>query len=75
LVTNNHYSSNSSLFIGQREKFSLGLKAKRAFPPYLEGELNCKGFLMHDEEVFFPQFRKEQDYRGFSVGIKLTGKF
>ena len=74
-ITKNDYPSNSSRFIGRREKGSLGLGISRIFLPYLKGELFVKGFLMHDEERFLPEFLGERDYRGYSVGLQLTGRF
>ena len=75
LITNNNYPSNSSFFVGRREKLSLGLGLKRNLLPYLEGEVYGKGFLMHDEDRFFPEFLSERNYGGYSVGFLLTGKF
>lgn len=74
-VTKNDYPSTSSRFIGRREKGSLGFGLSRILLPYLEGEIFIKGFLMHDEERFLPEFLSERNYRGYSAGIFLTGKF
>ncbi len=75
LITKNDYPSNSSRFIGQREKISLGLGLQRKLFTYFEGELYARGFLMHAEERFFPEFLSERNYRGFSAGFQLTGRF
>lgn len=74
-VTKNDYPSTSTRFVGRREKGSLGMGVSRQLLPYLEGELFAKGFLMHDEERFLPEFLSERNYRGYSVGFYLTGKF
>jgi len=74
-ITKNDYPSTSSRFVGRREKGSLGFGVSRILLPYLEGELFVKGFLMHDEERFLPEFLSERNYRGYSAGFYLTGKF
>jgi hypothetical protein len=75
LITKNDYPSNSPRFIGQREKISLGLGLQRKLFSYFEGEFYAKGFLMHDEERFFPEFLSERSYRGFSAGLQLISRF
>lgn len=75
LITKNDYPSTSPRFIGRREKFSLGLGVSRKFGPSIEAELLSKGFLMHDEERFFPEFRGERNYKGFSLGFLITSRF
>lgn len=74
-ITKNSYPSFSSRFVGRREKGALGFGISRVLLPYLEGELFIKGFLVHDEERFLPEFLSERNYRGYSVGFFLTGKF
>ncbi len=74
-VAKNDYPSTSSRFIGRREKGSLGVGISRQLLPFLEGELFGKGFLMHDEERYLPEFMNERNYRGYSAGFYLTGKF
>ncbi len=73
--TKNDYSSESSRFIGRREKFSLGLGATRILSPNIEAELDLKGFVKHDAEARFPEFRSERSFRGFSVAVTLTRRF
>jgi hypothetical protein len=74
-VTKNDYPSTSTRFVGRREKGSLGFGVSRILLPYLDGELFVKGFLMHDEERFLPEFLSERNYRGYSAGFYLTGRF
>lgn len=74
-ITKNDYPLDSSFFVGRREKFSLGLGATRIISPNIEGELNVKGFVMHDGEARLPEFRSERNYRGLSAGIQLTSRF
>lgn len=75
LITRNNYPSNSSRFIGHKEKGSLGLGLTRVLFPFLEGELFTKGFLMHAEKANYPEFKNGRNYRGFSTGLTLTSKF
>ncbi|MCX8117571.1 MAG: hypothetical protein N3G78_06560 [Desulfobacterota bacterium] len=74
-VTKNDYPFGSPRFLGRREKGSLGLGLSRVLHPSLQGELIGRAFLMHDEERFMPEFQSERNYRGYSVGLYLTGKF
>ena len=75
LYTENDYPSNSPRFIGQREKFSLGLGVSRILSPNIEAELDVKGFVKHDDEIHFPEFQSARRFRGFSVALMLTGRF
>jgi hypothetical protein len=85
LIQKNDYSSNPSIFsvetnrfVGRREKYSLGFGATRKLGKHFEAELFAKGFLMHDEEAFFPEFpffRSERNYKGFSLGGQLVYRF
>jgi len=71
-------SSETNRFIGRREKYSLGFGATRKFGKHIEAELFAKGFLMHDEEAFipeFPFFRSERNYKGYSFGGQLAYRF
>jgi hypothetical protein len=38
-------------------------------------ELLVKGFVMHDDEARYPEYRSERTYQGFSAGGQLTGRF
>ncbi|MBS3906783.1 MAG: hypothetical protein KGZ49_07080 [Syntrophaceae bacterium] len=72
------FSSSVNRFVGRREKYSLGFGATRRFGKHVEAELFAKGFLMHDEEAFFPEFpffRSERNYKGFSLGGQLAYRF
>ncbi|OGP80604.1 MAG: hypothetical protein A2V86_16895 [Deltaproteobacteria bacterium RBG_16_49_23] len=85
LIQKNDYSSHPDIFsssvnrfVGRREKYSLGFGATRKFGKHVEAELFVKGFLMHDEEAFFPEFpffRSERNYKGFSLGGQLAYRF
>lgn len=74
-ISKNDYPPDSPFFIGRREKFSLRLGASRIFRPHLEGEVMAKGFVMHDGESQFPEFRSERDYKGGSLEVVLTKQF
>ena len=72
------FSSSINRFVGRREKYSLGIGAIRKCGKHVEAELFAKGFLMHDEEAFFPEFpsfRSERNYKGFSLGGQLAYRF
>lgn len=75
LVQDNGYPSDSSRFIGKRQKLSLGIGASQRLNQHLEVELLVKGFVMHDDETRYPEYRSERTYRGFSAGGQLTGRF
>ncbi len=76
----NEYPSFSPHYLGRREKYTLGFRATRSFPPFLEGEVYVKGFVMHDGERKYPylfggQTISERHYKGISTGLMLTGRF
>ena len=75
LVQDNGYPSDSSHFIGKRQKLSLGIGASRKLNQHLEVVLLVKGFVMHDDEARYPEYRSERTYQGFSAGGQLTGRF
>ena len=75
IFTKNDYPSESSRFIGQREKLSLGIGATRTLSPNILAGLDVKGFLKHDDETRFPENRSARDYHGVSVTALLTGRF
>ncbi len=74
-ITKNDYPSDSPFFVGRREKFSLGLGTTRTFSPHIEGELNIKGFVMHDAEAQFPLPKSARSYRGISTVVHLVSRF
>jgi len=51
---------------------SLAFGITRIFSPRLEGELNLKGRILDDEKNWYYD---DRTYKGFSIGIKLKGKF
>lgn len=73
--TSNEYPETSARYIGSREKYSLGIRATRAFTPHLEAGLDVRGFLKHDEPAGFPSYQPERHFTGFSVALLLAGKF
>jgi hypothetical protein len=82
LITRNDYPSSPlfvggrpNRFVGQREKFSLGLGINRTLSSTFEGVLYTKGFLMHDEKALFPESREERRYKGIGVGLQLIARF
>ena len=74
-ISENDYATDSNLFIGEREKFSLKLGASKIFMPNLDGEVMVKGFVIHDGERRFPEERGERDYKGGSLEVVLTTRF
>ena len=70
-IEKNGYPVGSSYYIGQRRKLSLGLGGSKALSKVLKVELDVKGFLMHDDEARFPEFRSARDYKGFSAMLML----
>jgi hypothetical protein len=74
-ITENEYSRYSSRFIGSREKITFGLRATRRFASNLEGGVTLKGFVMHVNETNFPETQDSNNYRGFSLIVKITTRF
>ena len=74
-ISENDYASDSNLFVGQREKFSVKLGASKILLPNLDGEVMAKGFVIHDGERLFPEERGERDYTGGSLEVVLTTRF
>jgi hypothetical protein len=74
-IQENGFPSTSPFYVGRREKGSLELGGKRAFGQHLDAGLAIRGFLMHDDESQYPQFKGETDYRGFSVIGNVTARF
>ncbi|OEU84529.1 MAG: hypothetical protein BA873_08365 [Desulfobulbaceae bacterium C00003063] len=73
-IDKNGYSSDSDFYIGKRNKISLGFGIVRLLRTYLEAELNVKGFYLdEDENWYHPD--DDRDYKGFSIGAKLTSRF
>lgn len=62
----NDYPSDSPIFIGKKQKLSLGVGTIALFASYLEGELKIKGFYLNGED---------RDYRGISIIARLTTNF
>lgn len=75
IFTENDYPSDSSYFVGQRKKLSLGIGATRVLSPNWEAALDVKGFVKHDGETMFPKYKSACDYQGYSVSAMLTGTF
>lgn len=73
-IDENDYSSDSSFYIGKRNKISLGFGIVRLLLPYLEGELNVKGFYLDEDENWYHP-NDDRDYKGFSIEAKLTSRF
>ncbi len=74
-IQENGFPSTSAFHVGRREKGSLELGGKRAFGQHVDAGLAVRGFLMHDEESQYPQYKGETDYRGFSVIGNVTARF
>ncbi len=75
LITANDYPQNSSRYIGKKEKLSLGLGMTTAIGTRFTADLLLKGFVMHDEDSQYPEYRSGRSYRGFSLGAFITGFF
>ena len=71
----NDFPSDSSSYVGRRQKISLEIGAKRVFGEHWEAGLFLRGFTMHDEPRQFPDVRGERTFNGLSVGGNLTAKF
>jgi hypothetical protein len=74
-ISKNDYPADSPLFIGRREKFTLGIGATRMFSKRIQAEVNIKGFVMDDAEANYPVPRDGRYYRGISSLIQLTAIF
>jgi len=74
-ISENDYATDSNLFVGKREKFSVKLGASKILLPNLDGEVMAKGFVIHDGERLFPEERGERDYTGGSLEVVLTTRF
>jgi hypothetical protein len=75
LITANDYSENSSFFVGQREKYTLGVGGTMLFNRNIQANLFLKGFTMHDNGAEFPEHLSARNYQGFSASLFLTAKF
>jgi hypothetical protein len=71
----NDFPSNSSFFVGRREKISLELGGKKSFGELFDAGLTVKGFYMDDEASQYPVSKGDTSYRGFSVMGNLTARF
>lgn len=74
-ITKNDYPQDSSRYIGKKEKISLGLGATTALGAHFSADILLKGFIMHDEDSQYPEYRSGRTYRGFSLGAFITGWF
>jgi len=72
-VNENDYSSDSPLFIGEKQMASLALGITRIFSPRLEGELNLTGRILDDDKNWY--YDDDRTYKGISMGAKLKGNF
>lgn len=73
--TKNDYSSDSSRFVGRKEKFSIGVGGTRALTRHIEAGLDVRGFFKDDAEAHFPEFETSRDFAGVSVALTLAGTF
>lgn len=71
----NDFPTDSSLFVGRREKISLELGGKRSFGEHWDAGLAVKGFSMHDETSQYPVFKGDTSYWGYSLMGNLTARF
>lgn len=62
----NDYPSDSLIFVGKKQKFSIGVGASTLFASSLEGKIMLKGFYLNGED---------RDYRGISIIAQLTTNF
>ncbi|MGB9699833.1 MAG: hypothetical protein ACPL5I_10650 [Thermodesulfobacteriota bacterium] len=75
LITENDYPQNSTRYMGKKEKLSLGLGATTTLGAHFTADILLKGFIMHDEDSQYPEYRSGRTYRGFSLGAFITGLF
>jgi len=72
-VKENDYPSDSTYFIGKRQKISLGLGVVRTLGSHFEGELGIKGYILDADRNWYHE--DDLTYKGFSIGGKLTYRF
>jgi hypothetical protein len=75
LLEANDFPSDSSFYVGQREKISLEIGGKRMFGKNAEASLFLRGFNMHDDPRHYPDVRDGRSFYGLSVGGSLTAQF
>lgn len=71
----NDFPTDSSFFVGRREKISLELGGKRSFGEHWDAGLAIKGFSMHDETSQYPVYKGDTSYWGYSLMGNLTARF
>lgn len=72
-IDENDYSNASPLFIGNREKGSIGMGIARVLTAAITGEFNVNGFYIDDERNWYHD--SDRTYKGFSTELRLTGNF
>jgi len=75
LLEANDFPSDSSFYVGQRQKISLEIGGKRIFGKYWEAGLFLRGFTMHDDARQYPDVRGGRTFNGLSIGANLMARF
>lgn len=70
----NAYPADSSFYVGQRQKYTLGCGVTQALRENVKGSLDIKGFYIDDEKNWY---HPEEDYayKGFSIAGNLYFSF
>jgi hypothetical protein len=69
-IGKNDYPSDSPVFIGKRQKITLGCGLARTFMPNVKGSLDLKGFYMDDKKnLYHPD--EDLKFKGVSVGATV----
>ena len=71
MIEKNDYASDSPLFIGKRQKTTLGFGLSRSLEPNVKFNAALKGFYMNDEKnIYHPN--EDLKYKGFSIECSVT---
>ncbi|VBB46668.1 exported hypothetical protein [uncultured Desulfatiglans sp.] len=70
----NDYPRGEDLYVGERQKFALGLAVARQLLANLSGEVGVKGFIVDDDETWYHPTSGRR-YRGLSAAVTFTGTF
>ena len=69
----NDYPSTSPLYMGKKQKVSLGVALERQFPAQLTGKIGLNGYLLEEDKNWY--HADDRDYRGFLVDVSVTKMF
>ena len=69
----NDYSSTSPLYMGKKQKVSLGVALQRQLPYALTGTVGLKGYLLDEDRNWY--HADDRRYRGFLVDLSFSKAF